>query len=884
MKSAIAICLSLTVCICLLAPAQQANRGPETTAQKAGNLYTTANSAYRTGQWDQARKLLERFVKVYATHEYVPVAYLQLASCCSRLKDHDSLESALDEVISRFPGSPAWFCAYGAKLGRAKAQKDHEKYLELLEALPRQAKALPLDLHGNLGRHYGGYYYSEYSQQGRMFEPTAGRMGSITRKPGWVMTIVQAADTPERAERALRAISQTLREREGDLPADWQFAHVLLLKKAGDAEAANAKFQAYLDEWGDDPRVIDLWLLRAQHAQAEGATKSADAIYDRLIESHAGSGSLAEPLRQRLWHLYHKDRYDEFTRLARHFLKTYPGSRWHDQIVGLWVGMAKNKAAKGDTSRVRSALEMLEGAPPQERAAGTAEGIAATKHPIWHRSNLIRRIDLHMLVKDAASAAALAEELIEKYWSAHSFQLVSAQAASFDPFKEVLEKARERYGIPAPDPDGRAAKLLGELTQRLKDDQTRHAEEIGAELISQHRKDAATIEAVKLLADYYFKKVLPEQRDKWMDWIIRSYPRHPLTQEVLANRITAENAARNYERLAEALDEMARRFPGTEGNWGWYQARLRCFDAAKDPQGKAAFVKRYYGARADAGEIEALRELARYEHAELGTDYKAIGDNWMGWAEKFAGTRAELYCLRGAWNAYYWTPYSRRQMKAVRWSEAEKVIKALQTQKHDPELRWKMAFADINLLAHRGKGAEALVALDERLRAAQTYRDLSLRLDFEAIGAAAAQSRQFRAGVTQADRLKKLCPSRRDSGAIELMLAVIHASGKSHVSAAEHYLNIVEQSPWPARRYRFFLSAMGQLEQARSPSYEKEMRRYMDKVSRVQELVPGLMFRLGYLHLSHRSAGVLKIRQALASRYPASDAYDRLNAEIAKRQ
>lgn len=860
---------------------------PETAARKAGKLYTTAVSAYRTGQWDQARVLLEQFVRVYATHEYVPVAYLQLAYCRSRLKDFEGYQAALDSVIGRFAGSPAWFCAYGAKLDRAKAGKDPDGYLALLEAMVRSARQAPLNLHGSISRYYGDYVHGEYSSQGLAFEPVAGRMGSITRQPGWVMNVAQIADTPPRAEKALSILADTLQKRSGELPPDWQFAHVLLLQQAGKSDEANEKLREYLDAWqrAGDPRGIDLWLLQLGRAPNPKQTTTAPAeakkdpwrltpqeIFSRLITAYGGAGELEEPIRQRLGHLYHRDEYAPFAQLAGHYLRTYTTSRYFDHVVGLWVGLAKGRDRKGDPARIADALKMLDEA-------------AATEHPPRLRANLIRKIDLHVLAGRPDRAAELAMKLIAPdQWSAESFQLISRYARDEKAFAKVLDAARGRWKIPLPDPAGKAFVLLNQLKFRLKDDQVRHAEEIGEEIFARHRDDASTIEALKLLSDYYFNKVLPEPRDKWMARMIESYPQHPLTQAVLANQVTAERAARRYDRLAGALDKLAERFPPAAAHWGWFRDRESCHNAEKDAEGRSALVRRFYGARARAGEVEAIGELTRVEHARFGQDNRAVGDDWMARAKAAAGTRLELYCLAQAWSAYYWSPYyHHRRMDRICWAEAQQVIAALQSQKLDPVLRWKMALADINLLAHKGDGRGALAAIDERIAPDQAHRDLSLRLDFAAVGSALGKDRLGREGINLARRLTKSCPTSRDAGAVELMLAAMHAAAKDHPGAARHYLRIVEACPWPIRRYAFFGSAISHLRQGRSPQYVPEVERYMRRIARVQEKVPELMYQLGYSYLGAGNRGALEMLNRLATRYPASAARDRLATEIARR-
>ena len=156
----------------------QAPAGPTTAAQEAGKLYTSAMSQYSAGQYKQAQPLLEKFIAAYATHEYVPVAYLQLAACRSNQKDTDGYLKALDETIARFYGSPAWFIAYGSKARPRQGQKDNDGYLTLLEAMVRQCEEVPFRLHGDIGWYWGDYYDNELNNW-QALDPTAVKLGNV---------------------------------------------------------------------------------------------------------------------------------------------------------------------------------------------------------------------------------------------------------------------------------------------------------------------------------------------------------------------------------------------------------------------------------------------------------------------------------------------------------------------------------------------------------------------------------------------------------------------------------------------------------------------------------------------------------------------------------
>ena len=382
------------------------------------------------------------------------------------------------------------------------------------------------------------------------------------------------------------------------------------------------------------------------------------------------------------------------------------------------------------------------------------------------------------------------------------------------------------------------------------------------------------------MADHYFKKVLPAPRDKWMARMIDSYPCHPLTQAVLANHIAAEAAARRYPRQAAGIDKMIDRFPTSPYCARGYSQRVFCYETEHDEEGRLAFVRRMKAPAAETGDVRAVAELAKYELADI-DDYEKLGDAWVARAEKYAGTRTEVYCLRRAWGAYYYTPYHRRQRDKVVWDKAMGVIRRLRAQKLDPELGWKLAFADVNLLARQGKGAAALSALNAKLKARPTWRDLSLRLEMAAVGAALGGGGKPDQAVALARRLKGCCVTRRDLAGIELLQAGAYVAAKDYEKGATHYLSLVNASPFPASLYSYFNSGASLLSQARSKKYTAAIEAYMRRIGRTQELVPGLLYQLGLHHARARGPAALAARNRLAGRYPCSAARDKLEKVFA---
>ena len=856
----------LLACLSPAGWAQKDKPKKETPAQRAGRLYTTAVSAMRARQWEQARGALEEYLSSSGTHEYAAVATLQLAHCRYQLADYTGYEAALDQAIKKFPGAPAWQNAYGARLGRAKRLKDPELYLKLLEAMLRQTKEAPWDLSAATAWQYSTYwnsYYYHYRSHRWHFWPRAFTPGRTAAKPGWVLDVVGMADSPERAQQALRILAKNFSQLSKDMPPDWQHAHAALLRRAGQAEQAEQAWKGYLDAWGDDPRAIDLWMLRIQDAAARKDRRAVDAAYQQLLSRYAGAETLAGPLYQHLARLVSRREHEEFTRLARKFLETYTTTRWWSAAVSLWVTSAKREAAKGNKAVLAPTLKMI-------------EEVHDAHFP--HKANTSRhwRIDLHMLLGQHDRAARVAAEVItEPNWSAQAYNQILRYANTHEVFLPLAAAARKKWNIPVTNPTSKAFVLLNELRGRLKDEQVRHAEEIGEEMFGKHRDDASTIEGVKLLADYYFKKVLAAPRDKWMTRMIQTYPRHPLTQAVLVNRITADQAERQYGRLALALDTMAKRFPGAASRW--YALRIQCYNLADDPAGALTYVQKVHGQGAEAGDLHCLQQVARYELAGRAGEFKAIGDYWMARAGKLAGKRAELYCLAQAWSAYYVSPYYQGRPTLVCWNEARSVAKRLRSQTLNPEAAWGMAFADVNLSAHEGQGQAALKSLNELLADERTYRDLSQRLDLPRLGAALGNANLLKEGEALAAKLRKCCFTRPDTAAIEVMLGAMCAARKSYPQAARHYLAAVETSPWTAQMYPFFSTALTYLQYAKAgKKYAAEMEAYLRKVDRVPELVPPLLYRAAVYYVGARSSAALKMRKRLTSSYPASMARDKL--------
>ena len=853
------------------AAAQRAAEKPaqETLAQKARKLYVNACSAMRTQQWGQARGLFERYLKLYGTHEHVPVAYLNLAWCREGLKDAPGRDEALAEVCRRFGGSPAWETAFVARLEAARKANDHDGYLKLLNDMTRASLA-PLRVHGLLSWEFSRYRSANYSfwraYSGYDLAPL--RPGGVYRAPGWVAGVAEMADTPERARKALRALGRNFRTFARELPGDWQYVRVALMRNAEQADQAQAAYDQYVKEWGNDPRAIRLYMTEIQHhTQAERHDK-ADAAFEAVLKKFPGAGGLADPLRRYLYAAYRAKRYESFSRLAPYFLKDYTASAYWNTFSSYWQAMAMRQFDKKDTNAAGALLKQFDDAYPD-------------RTPGQKRNKALAKMRLLMTLGKVDEAAEEARPLIaQRMWSGYSFTTISSYASRHKPFAALADAARKKWRIPVPDPTSKAFGMLNKLRLRLKDDQVRHAEEIGEQMFAQYRNDASTIEAVKALADYYFAKVLPQPRDKWMTRMIQAYPFHPQTEAVLANRIRADQAAKQYNKLGESLDTMLERFAGGFSS-EHYRLRISSYSAAQDAAGAEAFARKFYAEAAKAGHIYAIDEIAARQLADKADDFKAQGDCWMEWARAADGTRAEVHCLVKAWRAYYRTPWA-RGAAAPLWEQALAVSRQMAKTTADPEVTWVAVFDEVNILSDKGDAAAALAALNKALRGSRRIRGLSYRVDFVSLGGALGKANLPDKGPALARRLKGVCFTGRDRRAIDLMLARMYDAVKDP-RAADHYLQAVKAHPFPARMNYHFVAGLRALSRQKAAGrYRAELDAHLRRIGRVQELVPGLMASGGAYYLSNRDPQALTMQRRLTSRYPASDGRDTLDATIQK--
>lgn len=837
---------------------------------QAKKTYESAQSQYKANAFQQAQGLFEEFIKKYPTHENVPVAYTQLAHCRAQQKNFAGWEDALDNVIKKFPGSGTWIYAHMAKFNRFKALKRYDDCLAVLDSLVHGAKELPLDLN-QVRVDPGQTWMGTYWRTGRINNTMPWNLDPVY-DINWLNDLVAACDTPERALKALKSMNSLFRRKGNEinreLNAEWECCHWRLLLAAGKDDEAAKVLDAYRQDWGSDPRGIGLAVMVGECAQRNHDDKAADAAYDYLIKTYGSCGSVAYYLDQRMVYLRDHDRLDDLNHLAEYYLKEFPQGPHRRTLLACQFQVVRIRASR-DPNLVPEALAL-------------AEQLYGKNNP----QAIVTQIDLLLGNQQFAQAAQAERRLLaDECWSDESYNALR-NYANRDPNRDnglaaVLEEANKKFNIPALDANGPAGQMLAQLKDRIKEEQVRHMEEIGKDMLEKYPQDAATIQAVNLLADYYFDKLLAGPRDQWMGVMMTNYPRHPLTQAVMLRQITAFKAAKEYQPYLQAVGEYEKRFASAiPGNWYW--DRIEAYDGMKDTEGKLAFVRKVHGRGADAGDVGSINELSIHEAASLGGDSNRLGAYWMDRAKKCEGTRGQLYCWYRAYEACFYAPAIQKfQNREVMPKEAMDALGPLQDQKLDPEIRWYLEFADIAVLASKPDAKAVADALGKRLTA-KTYRDLSLRLNMDMVASAFTDAKVAPAGLTLADKIAKLCYTDRDDAQCNSMMVVMLQAIKNTAKAVECYRKTIDDAAWPAQAYNSLVQCMKIADAAQLPTLANA---YIARIANAQDVVPRVLLEQANAYMAKgkdkASPEVSAIRQHLAQNYPASESRGALEAQMA---
>jgi hypothetical protein len=258
-------------------------------------------------------------------------------------------------------------------------------------------------------------------------------------------------------------------------------------------------------------------------------------------------------------------------------------------------------------------------------------------------------------------------------------------------------------------------------------------------------------------------------------------------------------------------------------------------------------------------------------------DLARQGDWWVEQADRFKGTELEVRSLEKALNAYA------NRFRPGSLEKALPVAIRLREQRIDPKTAWQEEFADVNVLARLNNAQAAHDALKERLDRITEANDLTNRLDLTQLAQAMVKGNMVPQLAALIKQLQTKTFTRDDNSAIELMLANVY-SKKNNLLAARHMLNYVYLAHWPSMRQREFWQAIFYLKLAKQPTVQiAELQKYSRAVVNAQDIKPTAMYQLGMVYLNNKSAAAMQIRRELVSRYPASEARKRLDAELSER-
>lgn len=852
--------------ILLLSPADALRA--ETPWQEAAHSYSTALKVYKLADWKKAEAALAEYVKKYPDDQEVPVAYLQLADCRRRLKDWKGRDEAIDAVLKKFPDSKAAQSACGYRLNVLRGRKKYDEWLDFLDDIGKRLKRVPLDFNARIDWRKNSDYWWRFGHTEMWFPHvrTSAYVLDITPGLGWANHVLLVANTPGRAIRALSILDKTFKYHGQDLPVGWKFTHIELLRRAANYKddpedksrqariiqalarrprpTAEEQKAEYLEAWPEgDPRKMGLQLLLAEDAQKEKDQSPADAMYSELMETWAGYSSLGQRMRNRLAHLYTKRRYEQYVQTARWYLKHYPIGPWRDEAINWWIIQAREKAAKGDASQIDVVLKVL--AEEEKSYAANIQRL---------RDGIKQRYELYLAAGQKEKAQAEAAKLLSRScWSKEGFEEVLADAKEHTFLAPVIAQARKEYTIPEENEKSPAKKQYDELQRRIKDDQTRHMEEIGEEMLTKHPGDAWTIKAINDLVDYYYNKVLVKPRDRWVGVMQKHFPRHPLTQDVVDRQIKAISGAKNYQALEPLLEWAMQHFPGADRWNAWINERLRCFSAQKDYDGGKQYVHRVFGPRAATGELVAINRIVVWDtvNPEGDNHLKVRGDRWRQEAMRWSGKPQELYCLKNAFDHFYVTPTRHWWWDKIDFAGASVVAAQMNQTTYDPELKWRLEYESVNMLIQSGDAVGAVKKAMEVLEQAEASFQISQRLDLYNLGLTLGRGKLSSKANRFLRGLMAHCKLPSDQYAFKVGLGNMFQAEGNEVQAARFYTMAADDVLWPIDRWPIEIQAASGLP---APGYGKTLMNYSRQIRTAQDILPRLLFYVGNQYVTNGPA------------------------------
>lgn len=845
----------------------------ETMAQQATKVYHEALSQWKLRNYQQAADLFSQMISRFPGNESTPDANVYLAHCLGAQKKDDEYIKQLDKVIGSYSGTEIAMIATQMKLHHYMGKKDAANLFETLK-----------------GTCAGGVTpLPDYLLDPGMFHNAGSNCTGLRQHFGGDIreALVRFCDKPELAEQALAVLAGTFKQPPEKQPLVWFWSHCQLLLAAGKDDEAARICRAYLDWWGTDLRGADLANKYADYLTSRRKTEDARKIYDEILTKYEGSGGAADAgLQVAKLMAADKTGTADFFTWAGAFTKRYRLTAAGNAVDGMVLARCI-ELAPTDPAMAARAFKTLE--------LGLAD-----MPPPYRVGRLEALVRLAIAVKDNGRAAGYATQMLDdSLWSSYAFGRAQALAGSAPQIAAAVAAAKQKRQIfdppasPAPGtaapssgPDNAgdkavaAAKLLVQLNARLKDEQMRFAEEIADEMFQKYPDTAATVDAVGQMVDYYFRQVMVEPRDKWMERAINAWPMHPKAEEVLYKRTVTEAADATYDKLTKDVELALRRFPTSQYREQWLGYRIKCYEVAKDLAGKADQIVRENLWLASSGNLDAI---ARVVQARLSVDAEVTeektGATWEEWAGKFAGTHLSLNCLSQAYATY-------AGARPPLLEKATAVSTQLRAQTIDPGVAVTHQFTDIQLLLLAKKDAEALAAATQRLHATTRpqWRLLagagSSRFYLTNLVPAFVATDRLAEVKTLGEKLAKVyaLDDDKEAAAWLALCSYTHSKDlKEKAKAVEPLLKIARSRVPTDLGYTYYMSAA---QCAGAARYVDVLQQAMRAMPNAKHLLPRILLDLGTFQLSQGLGKGTIVQSQLASGYPSSASRDALDSKV----
>ncbi|MDD4890503.1 MAG: hypothetical protein PHU85_11300 [Phycisphaerae bacterium] len=835
----------------------------DTMARQARKTFAEASSQMHLGNYQQAADLFGQMLKRFPGNEQTPDAQLHLAACLRGQKKDDEFVKQTDLVIRTYAGTEIGLMGVSQKAGYYLGKNSIPEFVTVLkDACSNGAQPLP-----NYLLDPGSYHYA------------GTNCANLLPYYGYAFrdAMMKQCTKPEVAEQVLAALAGTFKQAPEKLPSSWLWVNCYLLLQANkDAEAEKA-FKQYTEWWGADVRGRTLWWEYAQYLQnSRKKPDEARKIYDQIMQKYEGTDTAADAGAQ-VAQMMAAD--------AAKIADLFP---WGDKFVARYRLTA---GANGVAAlMLQKALELAPKDPAMaERAYKTMEADLGQMPPPDRLGRYESLIKLAVTLKDTGKITKYGQSLVaDDMWSAYAYNRLAGLAQSIPELKPLVDETKKKRQIfdplpnppptsaPADQPEMRrtieAAKLLADLNVRLKDEQLRFAEEIAEDMFKKYADTAPTIGAVGQMVDYYFKQVMVEPRDKWMERMINAWPNHPKTEEVIYKRCVTDAANAEYDKLTRNCEAGLKRFPSSQYRSTWYQHRVKCYEVAKDLAGRADYIAKELNWSATNGNAYSIQQIIQAMVVPEGkTGMDVYPQAYVDWADKLGNTHLSLWCLMQAASSYE---------NGRVFDRAVALCARLRNQKVDPSIAWRYQFSDINLLLLDGKYQEATAAAMQRLATEprpqfRVYRQLSLT----ELGTAFGKLKKTSDPKLLSDKLLKIYQFEDDKDAAELMPAYAYVATedpKEVARAADVFLKVARgMTPTDIGFSLYYAAAYRAGER-----YDDILNQANKAMPKAAHLTPRILGYLGQYYLGKKDPRAQQIHNALVGGFPSSDARDELDKRI----